>query len=77
MQCIIGGLSLEKLECGGTDSSYFLKAKECLWNSKEHMVVDLSPPVPGNLHRDKGLSMDGFLIGRGDFGVPTQNFSGK
>ena len=64
VQCIIGGLSLEKLESGGTDSSFFLKAQECLWNSKEHFVVDLSPPVPGNLHRDKlnkGLSMDGYL----------------
>ena len=31
----------------------------CLWRSEEHIVGDLSPPVPGNLHRDKlnkGLS---------------------
>ena len=25
-------------------------AQDCLWNSKEHIVGDLSPPVQGNLH---------------------------
>ena len=53
------------LEPGGTDAPSFLKARVCLWNSDEHTVGDLSPHVPGDLHRNKlkkGLSMNGYLI---------------
>ena len=42
----------------------FIMAQDCLWNNEENIVGELSPPVLGDLHRDKlnkGLSMAGYL----------------
>ena len=62
---IIGAPGPAKLGPGGTDSPCFIMVQDCLWNSKEHIVGDLSPPVPGDVKRDnlnKGLAMVGYLI---------------